>query len=54
MLLQHMSQKTYYYCVRMNWKELIPNVDNNTYEFSNPGIEAEMGARARKHRKNES
>ena len=49
-LLQHPSQKTYYYCVRMDWKELIPNIDNNTFEFSNPGLAVEMNARAKKRK----
>ena len=49
-LLQHPSQKTYYYCVWMDWKELIPNMYNNTYEFSNPRLEFEMTARARQRK----
>ena len=49
-LLQHPSQKTYYYCVRMDWKELIPNIDNNTFEFSNPVLAVEMNARAKKRK----
>ena len=50
-MLQHPLQKTYYYCVRMDWKEFIPNVDNITYEFSNPGLKVVMTARARKRNK---
>ena len=50
LLLQHPSKKTYYYCVRMDWKELLPNVDTNRYEFSYPGLEVKMVARARKRK----
>ena len=50
LLLQHPSKKTYYYCVRMDWKELLLNVDTNRYEFSYPGLQVEMVARARKRK----
>ena len=50
-MLQHPSKKTYYYCVRIDWKELLPNVDNNRYEFSYPGLEVKMVARERKKNK---
>ena len=49
-LLQHPSQKTYYNCVLMDWKKLIPNIDNNTFKFSNPGLEVAMNARAKKRK----
>ena len=35
----------------MDLKELIPNIDNNTNEFSNPGLKVKMTARAIKRNK---
>ena len=41
LLLQHPINKTYYYCVRMDWKEYGPNIDTNYFGFVNPVIRDE-------------
>ena len=38
LLLQHPINKTYYYCVKMDWKEYGPNIDTN---YSGFGMNAE-------------
>ena len=45
LLLQHPINKTYYYCVRMDWKEYGPNIDTNYFGFGNPVIQDECRKR---------
>ena len=45
LLLQHPINKTYYYCVRMDWKEYGPNIDTNYFGFGNPVIRDECRKR---------